>query len=68
MISYYIKIALRNLFQQKFYAAINIFGLGIGLAGCFIIVLFVLQELSYDTFHKDAEQIYRVNLFSQFGW
>ncbi len=67
MISYYIKIALRNLFHQKFYAAINIFGLGIGLAGCFVIVLFVLQELSYDNFHKEADQIYRVNYSANLG-
>ena len=67
MFSYYIKIAFRNIFHQRFYAAINIFGLGIGLAGCFIIVLFVLQELSYDTFHKDADRIFRVNYSANLG-
>ena len=56
-----LKLALRNLWKNKGYSAINIFGLAIGLAVCLLIMLFVLDELSYDRFNKNAERIYRVN-------
>lgn len=56
----YIKISLRNLYRQKGFAFINIFGLAIGLT-CFILIgLFVRFELSYDTFHNNADDIYRI--------
>ncbi len=60
MLYNYLKVALRNLFRQKLYAAINIFGLAIGLAICLLILLFVKDELSYDQYHTKADQIYRV--------
>jgi putative ABC transport system permease protein len=60
MFKNYIKIAWRSLWRQKEYTLLNIVGLSIGLT-CFItILLFVKQELSYDTFHSKANQIYRV--------
>jgi putative ABC transport system permease protein len=55
-----IKISLRNLLKHKVFSMINIVGLAIGISCCIIIFLFVYDELSYDTFHKDAERIYRV--------
>ncbi|MBC7864868.1 MAG: ABC transporter permease [Bacteroidia bacterium] len=56
----YIKIAVRNLLRQKFYSAINILGLAIGLA-CFILIgLWVKDELSYDTHFKNSKRIYRL--------
>ncbi len=58
----YIKIAIRNICRQKFYAFINITGLTIGLVTSLLIVLYVVDEFSYDKFHKDAGLIYRVNL------
>ncbi|MGY3053082.1 putative ABC transport system permease protein [Pedobacter sp. UYEF25] len=61
MIKNYIKIAFRNLWKSKGYAAINIVGLAIGLATCLMITLFVLDELSYDRFNAKADRIYRVN-------
>jgi hypothetical protein len=60
MLRHYAKIAIRNLLRQKVYSIINITGLAIGLAGCILITLFVLQELSYDRFHGKAERIFRV--------
>jgi len=56
----YIKITLRNLFRNKLYTFINIFGLAIGLAACLMIYLWVQDELSYDRFHQNSERIYRV--------
>lgn len=67
MIKNYIKVALRNLWKSKGFSAINIIGLAIGLATCLLIILFVLDELSYDRFHKKADRIYRVDGDIQFG-
>ncbi|MFQ5771157.1 MAG: ABC transporter permease, partial [bacterium] len=61
MIKNYLKITIRNLSKHKFYSAINIFGLAIGLASCLLIFLYVTDELSYDRFHEKADSIYRVN-------
>lgn len=60
MFKNYLKIALRNFFKQKVYSAINIFGLSLGLACCILIMLYIQDELSYDRFHENADQIYRV--------
>ena len=60
MLRNYILVALRNLWRQKGYAFINIFGLTIGLASSIFILLYVINELSYDKFHKKSDQIYRV--------
>lgn len=60
MFNNYIKIALRGLVKQKIYSVINIFGLAVGLAGVTLIFLFVQNELSYDRFHEDAGNLYRV--------
>ncbi|GAA4792656.1 ABC transporter permease [Olivibacter ginsenosidimutans] len=60
MIRNYFRIALRNLKKSLGYSFINILGLASGLA-CFILILiFVQHELSYDVFHKNADQLYRV--------
>ncbi len=60
MIRNYIKIAIRNLFRDRFYSFINIFGLTIGITTCLLILLYVNNELSFDKFHKDHQRIYRV--------
>src|SRR5688500_8451630 len=52
-------LAIRNLLKRKLYSFINIFGLAIGVAFCLVILKYVDFELSYDTFHKNAENIYR---------
>ncbi|MCP4723886.1 MAG: FtsX-like permease family protein [bacterium] len=60
MIKNYLKVALRNILKNKVYSLINISGLTIGMASCFLIYLFVQHELSYDRYHENAERIYRV--------
>ncbi len=60
MIKNYLKIAWRNSLRNKGYAAINIVGLGIGLACCLLIVLYIRDELSYDQYHANKDRIYRV--------
>ena len=61
MIKNYLRVAFRNLRRNKGFTAINIVGLAIGLATCLLILLYVLDELSYDRFNKDADRIYRVD-------
>ncbi len=59
MLYSYFKIALRNLRRNKVYTLINVLGLAIGLACCFLMLLFVEHELSYDKHHQHANDIYR---------
>ncbi|MGH2646653.1 MAG: ABC transporter permease, partial [Ginsengibacter sp.] len=59
MFKNYFKIALRNLQKQKAFASINIAGLSIGIACFSLLLLFVVNELSFDSFHKNASVIYR---------
>jgi putative ABC transport system permease protein len=63
----YIKIAVRKIRRQKGYAIINIAGLAVGMAACFLILLFVRNELRYDAFNKDADRIFRTSGFFEFG-
>jgi hypothetical protein len=60
MFKNYLKIALRNIKRHKGYSFINIVGLAIGMACCILILLWVQDELSYDRFHENADDIYRV--------
>ena len=62
MFKNYVKIALRNFLKHKGFSFINIFGLAIGVACCVLIVLYVLDEVSYDQHHEKADQIYRVGI------
>lgn len=60
MISNYLKIAWRNLWKNKVFSFINILGLTIGITVCMMIFLFIMNEFSFDKFHKNEKQIYRV--------
>ena len=61
MIRNYLKVAWRNLWKNKAFTAINIVGLAAGLAVCLLIILYVKDELSYDKYNAQAENIYRVD-------
>jgi putative ABC transport system permease protein len=60
MLRNYIRIALRNIFRQKGYSLINISGLAIGMVSCLFIVLYIVDEFSYDRFHANGDRIYRL--------
>ncbi|GAA0878604.1 ABC transporter permease [Algoriphagus jejuensis] len=62
MLKNYLKIAYRNLVKNKVYSSINIFGLTLGFVCCILIMLFVKDELSYDQFIPNKENIHRVVL------
>ncbi|MDT7828479.1 ABC transporter permease [Pricia sp. S334] len=67
MFKNHLKIAIRNAIRHKGNSIINILGLAIGLTCVILIALFVKDELSYDRFFKDADQIYRVNINGKMG-
>ena len=56
----YVKVMLRSIKRHKGYAFINIAGLAIGMACCLLIMLWVMEELSFDRFHTNRDSIYRV--------
>lgn len=60
MLINFFKATLRNLNRYRFFTTLNFIGLTTGLSCCIVIYLFVKDELSYDKFHKDADQIHRV--------
>ena len=60
MIKNYLLIALKNLRKQKLFSLINILGLTIGITCCLMLFLFILNEFSFDKFHKNGKNIYRI--------
>lgn len=60
MLRNYFKIAWRSLLRNKAYSFINITGLAVGITCCVLISLYVKDELSYDRYHPNADNIYRV--------
>ncbi|WP_128545998.1 ABC transporter permease [Larkinella soli] len=63
----YFTVAYRNLLRHKLFSLINVFGLTIGLTCCFLILLFVRHELSYDRFQEKFDRIYRVTYLPKFA-
>ena len=60
MVQNYLKIAFRNLKRNKIYSAINIIGLAIGMTCTIFLLLLIFYEFSFDRYHKNAENIYRI--------
>jgi putative ABC transport system permease protein len=58
MFKNYLKIAMRNILGHKGYSFINISGLAVGIAVCIFILLWVRDELSYNRFHKNINNLY----------
>src|ERR1700730_13370593 len=60
MIKNFFKTATRNLWRNKGFSAINIFGLALGIATCLLITLYLQKELSYDRYNEKADRMVRV--------
>lgn len=67
MLQNYFKLALRNIAKYRFFSGINILGMSTGIAACLLILLFVVDELSYDRFHEHADRIYQVTMHARVG-
>lgn len=65
MLRNYIKIAFRSLLKFKGFTFINLVGLALGLTAGILIMVYVLDELSYDQFHEKSARLYRVNTVFQ---
>lgn len=62
MIAHYLKIAWRNLLKYRMQSVVSILGLAVGLA-CFALSAFWIHyEMTYDTFHRDADRLYLVGV------
>ncbi|MGK7391286.1 MAG: ABC transporter permease [Candidatus Cyclobacteriaceae bacterium M2_1C_046] len=60
MLKNLLKVAFRNIRKEKGYSAINILGLTIGITCSILLLLYILDELSYDRYHEKADNIYRI--------
>ena len=67
MVRNFLTIALRSIMRHKGYSALNIFGLAVGLACAFFIVLWMQEEVSTDRFHENGDRLYSVMRHSTFG-
>lgn len=67
MIRNYLNITFRNIIKSPIYFIINLLGLSIGMGACFLIIQYVYFESTFDAFHKDSENIYRVIQYSGDG-
>lgn len=67
MLKNYFKIALRNLWKQKGYTFINLAGMAVGMACCFMLLIYVNHEMHYDEHHPNVDRLYRVNYHASFG-
>ncbi|MCK8492713.1 ABC transporter permease [Spirosoma sp. RP8] len=67
MLRNYLKITVRTLWKNKLFSGLNVVGLGIGMAAVWLMVLYVVDELSYDRFHAKADRIVRVVQHAQWS-
>lgn len=61
----YLKVAVRNLLKHRLYTGINVLGLSVGLALVLLILLYLQFEYSYDSWHTQGDQLYRVSIRTQ---
>jgi len=67
MLRNYIKVIIRNMRNNKLYSGINVLGLSIAVAICLLASMYVINELSFDTFHKNIDSIYYMRSKIVFG-
>ena len=60
MFKNYLKIAYRSMIKNRSYSLINVFGLSLGMACCVLIFAYIGYELSYDRYHENVDNIYRL--------
>ena len=60
MLANYLTAALRHLWRERGYAAINLFGLAVGLALCLLVIQLAAYQLSMGDFHENKDRVYRI--------
>ncbi|MFC1563376.1 ABC transporter permease [candidate division KSB1 bacterium] len=68
MFKNYLKSAIRNFNKNRVNSAINLFGLSLGIASCILIFLFIRNEITYDSFHDEHEDIYLITRKVEGQW
>ncbi|MBN2000312.1 ABC transporter permease [candidate division KSB1 bacterium] len=63
MLKNYLIMTVRHVKKQMIYFTINIIGLGIGLGACFLLLLYAINEFTYDSYQPEADQTYRILRF-----
>ncbi len=67
MLSIYFKLAFRNIVRKKLYTVINIIGLGVASAFCILVYWYMQYEKSFDSFHVNNKQLFRLEVSDVFG-
>ena len=67
MVKNYLVIAFRSIWRSKFHSLINVLGLGVGIACCLLIALYLKDEWTFDAFHSKADNIYRAYVKEDWG-
>ena len=67
MVRNYLLVAWRNLWKQRTYTFINLSGMAVGMACCFLLLLYVYHERHYDEFHPNGDRLYRVSYHADFS-
>ncbi|MGD8536504.1 MAG: ABC transporter permease, partial [Candidatus Aminicenantes bacterium] len=62
MFKNYVMVAIRNLWKRKLFSLINVVGLSVGIACFFLIAVNLMDEFSYDNFHENTDNLYRIAL------
>lgn len=60
MLKNYFKIALRSMARQRLFTFVNLLGLSLAMAVCLLLITIIYDHKTYDTFHSDADRIYRI--------
>jgi len=60
MLKNYFKIAIRQLWKNKLFSALNIFGLATSMSVCLLLIMILADQYGYDTFHEKGDRIFRV--------
>ena len=61
MLRHYLRLALRQFRRNARYTAINMLGLALGFASCLALLFYVYDEVNFDRFHNEADQVYRIH-------
>jgi hypothetical protein len=62
MIRHYFKVAFRNLWKYKSQTLISVIGLAVGFACFAMATLWIRYEMTFDSFHKNSDRLYRVSI------